>query len=199
MNEMTWQHVLQWEQLHAHECGQPTLLRFLGRPHELRWGTCRGVSMGRNGSVLETEWEREEHISGGWKDRDKEEGRSCSSKHVCACVYMCFNIYCMRSTCIRSYTYRKCGQMSVALCPCYVQSKLHNGEPWRWVGCVEMACVCSKGDESRGVVAGVHVCTYGRARACVQKVRGWLVCASGFVPDRERARDRERPRGRERV
>ena len=36
MNEMTWQHVLQWEQLHAHECGQPTLLRFLGRPDELR-------------------------------------------------------------------------------------------------------------------------------------------------------------------
>ncbi|KAK9797408.1 hypothetical protein WJX73_007122 [Symbiochloris irregularis] len=35
MNEMTWQHVLQWERLRAHECGQPTLLRFLGRPHEL--------------------------------------------------------------------------------------------------------------------------------------------------------------------
>ena len=36
MYEMTWQHVLQWEQLHCQECRNPTLLRFLGKPDELR-------------------------------------------------------------------------------------------------------------------------------------------------------------------
>ena len=36
MNEVTWQHVLAWEALHAGECGQPQLLRFCGRPDELR-------------------------------------------------------------------------------------------------------------------------------------------------------------------
>ncbi|KAK9805139.1 hypothetical protein WJX72_001482 [[Myrmecia] bisecta] len=35
MNEMTWQHVLHWEQLHSEECPQPTLLRFRGRPDDL--------------------------------------------------------------------------------------------------------------------------------------------------------------------
>jgi cytochrome c heme-lyase len=35
MNEVTWQHVLAWERLHAAECGQPQLLRFTGRPDEL--------------------------------------------------------------------------------------------------------------------------------------------------------------------
>ena len=38
MNEVTWQHVLAWEALHAGECGQPQLLRFCGRPDELRYG-----------------------------------------------------------------------------------------------------------------------------------------------------------------
>ena len=36
MNEMTWRHVLAWEQMHCAECSSPKLLRFLGRPHELR-------------------------------------------------------------------------------------------------------------------------------------------------------------------
>ena len=36
MNEMTWQRVLDWEALHAEHCGQPRLLRFRGRPDELR-------------------------------------------------------------------------------------------------------------------------------------------------------------------
>lgn len=33
---MTWQHVLAWERLHGGECGDPRLLRFTGRPDELR-------------------------------------------------------------------------------------------------------------------------------------------------------------------
>lgn len=36
MNEVTWQHVLAWERLHGGECGDPRLLRFTGRPDELR-------------------------------------------------------------------------------------------------------------------------------------------------------------------
>jgi cytochrome c heme-lyase len=35
MNEITWQQVARWESLHYSECGQSTLLRFLGRPDEL--------------------------------------------------------------------------------------------------------------------------------------------------------------------
>jgi len=35
MNEATWQHVALWEQLHRAECGEPKLMRFLGRPHDL--------------------------------------------------------------------------------------------------------------------------------------------------------------------
>ncbi|CAK0787317.1 hypothetical protein CVIRNUC_010535 [Coccomyxa viridis] len=35
MNEVTWQHVLAWEALHAGECADPQLLRFTGRPDEL--------------------------------------------------------------------------------------------------------------------------------------------------------------------
>ena len=37
MNEVTWQHVLAWEALHAGECANPQLLRFTGRPDELRY------------------------------------------------------------------------------------------------------------------------------------------------------------------
>ena len=35
MNEITWQEVRTWELLHREQCGQPTLLRFLGRPDDL--------------------------------------------------------------------------------------------------------------------------------------------------------------------
>ena len=35
MNEITWQDVRTWELLHKDECGEPTLLRFLGRPDDL--------------------------------------------------------------------------------------------------------------------------------------------------------------------
>jgi len=36
MNEMTWHQVRDWEQLHCTECQQAMLLRFQGRPHDLR-------------------------------------------------------------------------------------------------------------------------------------------------------------------
>jgi cytochrome c heme-lyase len=36
MNEVTWQHVMAWEALHVGECPNPQLLRFTGRPDELR-------------------------------------------------------------------------------------------------------------------------------------------------------------------
>ncbi|PNH04023.1 Cytochrome c-type heme lyase [Tetrabaena socialis] len=36
MNEATWQRVMLWESLHRTECDNPTLLRFQGRPHDLR-------------------------------------------------------------------------------------------------------------------------------------------------------------------
>jgi hypothetical protein len=36
MNEMTWRKVMDWEQLHCQECKYPTLLKFQGRPHDLR-------------------------------------------------------------------------------------------------------------------------------------------------------------------
>lgn len=36
MNEITWARVQQWESLHRHECSDPRLRRFLGRPHDLR-------------------------------------------------------------------------------------------------------------------------------------------------------------------
>jgi cytochrome c heme-lyase len=35
MNEITWQQVWSWEQLHRNECGQARLVRFLGRPDDL--------------------------------------------------------------------------------------------------------------------------------------------------------------------
>jgi hypothetical protein len=37
MNEATWQTVQDWEQLHCEECKHAQLLRFQGRPHDLRW------------------------------------------------------------------------------------------------------------------------------------------------------------------
>jgi hypothetical protein len=36
MNEMTWRKVMDWEQLHCQECKYPTLLKFQGRPNDLR-------------------------------------------------------------------------------------------------------------------------------------------------------------------
>lgn len=36
MNELTWRRVLEWEALHYETCGDPKLLRFLGKPHDLR-------------------------------------------------------------------------------------------------------------------------------------------------------------------
>jgi cytochrome c heme-lyase len=36
MNEMTWRKVQDWEQLHCQECQYPTLLKFQGKPHDLR-------------------------------------------------------------------------------------------------------------------------------------------------------------------
>ena len=46
MNEMTWQQVLRWEQLHRGAGAPPALLRFLGRPDDLspraRWRTLMG-------------------------------------------------------------------------------------------------------------------------------------------------------------
>lgn len=41
MNEMTWRKVMDWEQLHCQECKYPTLLKFQGKPHDLRW-VCLG-------------------------------------------------------------------------------------------------------------------------------------------------------------
>ena len=42
MNELTWQRVMDWEQLHREECRDPTLLRFEGKPDKLRctWLGC---------------------------------------------------------------------------------------------------------------------------------------------------------------
>jgi cytochrome c heme-lyase len=36
MNEKTWERVAEWEQLHCAECPDPRLLRFRGRPDDLR-------------------------------------------------------------------------------------------------------------------------------------------------------------------
>jgi hypothetical protein len=41
MNEMTWRRVMDWEQLHCEECKHATLLKFQGRPHDLRFGRQR--------------------------------------------------------------------------------------------------------------------------------------------------------------
>lgn len=38
MNEVTWKRVMDWEQLHCEACQYPTLLKFQGKPHDLRWG-----------------------------------------------------------------------------------------------------------------------------------------------------------------
>jgi cytochrome c heme-lyase len=35
MNELTWREVYAWEMLHKDECGDPSLVRFLGRPDDL--------------------------------------------------------------------------------------------------------------------------------------------------------------------
>lgn len=40
MNEVTWKHVADWEALHCDTCPYPTLLRFRGRPDDLRWVWC---------------------------------------------------------------------------------------------------------------------------------------------------------------
>lgn len=37
MNEITWGHVMAWESLHRDHCCSPSLLRFRGRPDDLRW------------------------------------------------------------------------------------------------------------------------------------------------------------------
>ena len=37
MNELTWRRVLEWEALHHDTCGDPKLLRFMGKPHDLRY------------------------------------------------------------------------------------------------------------------------------------------------------------------
>ena len=39
MNELTWQRVAVWEMLHRAECPSPSLLRFRGRPDDLRWAS----------------------------------------------------------------------------------------------------------------------------------------------------------------
>jgi hypothetical protein len=36
MNEVTWKRVMDWEQLHCDTCSYPTLLKFQGKPHDLR-------------------------------------------------------------------------------------------------------------------------------------------------------------------
>lgn len=43
MNEMTWRKVMDWEALHCEECKAATLLKFQGKPHDLR---CEGVGVG---------------------------------------------------------------------------------------------------------------------------------------------------------
>mmetsp|Transcript_10443 Transcript_10443/g.19023 ORF Transcript_10443/g.19023 Transcript_10443/m.19023 type:complete len:193 (-) Transcript_10443:94-672(-) len=37
-NERSWSAVLDWERLHQKSCATPSLLRFVGRPHDLSWG-----------------------------------------------------------------------------------------------------------------------------------------------------------------
>lgn len=49
MNEVTWSHVLAWESLHRDTCCDPALLRFRGRPDDLRWGFGGGICAGRRG------------------------------------------------------------------------------------------------------------------------------------------------------
>lgn len=39
MNEKTWQRVAEWEQLHCAECPDARLLRFVGRPDDVRSGS----------------------------------------------------------------------------------------------------------------------------------------------------------------
>ena len=48
MNELTWQRVMDWEQLHRDECCDPTLLRFQGKPDQLR---CAGLGCGHYNST----------------------------------------------------------------------------------------------------------------------------------------------------
>jgi cytochrome c heme-lyase len=43
MNEMTWRKVQDWEQLHCEECKYPTLLKFEGKPHDLRYTPSRAI------------------------------------------------------------------------------------------------------------------------------------------------------------
>jgi hypothetical protein len=49
MNEITWQRVQMWEMLHRQECPSPSLLRFRGRPDDLR---CAGAWGGRSPAPL---------------------------------------------------------------------------------------------------------------------------------------------------
>lgn len=44
MNELTWRRVLEWEALHHDTCGDPKLLRFMGKPHDLRYGKVQYVA-----------------------------------------------------------------------------------------------------------------------------------------------------------
>jgi hypothetical protein len=53
MNEATWQTVHDWEQLHCEECKHAQLLRFQGRPHDLRWASSSSSSSS-NGSTAAT-------------------------------------------------------------------------------------------------------------------------------------------------
>lgn len=43
MNEVTWNHVANWEQLHCQECAHSTLLHFQGRPDDLRCAQSPGL------------------------------------------------------------------------------------------------------------------------------------------------------------
>lgn len=57
MNELTWGHVLMWESLHRDTCCQPALMRFRGRPDDLRWAGVVGVGgRGLGGWRLSAVW-----------------------------------------------------------------------------------------------------------------------------------------------
>lgn len=56
MNERAWQTVAQWERLHAQECGNPRLMRFLGRPHDLSPKARMHVLMGGDAPFDRHDW-----------------------------------------------------------------------------------------------------------------------------------------------
>lgn len=66
MNEVTWKHVVDWEQLHCEECKYPTLLHFRGRPDDLR---SVGGSLGDPGSTglgsAPSLWQHQQQGGGG--------------------------------------------------------------------------------------------------------------------------------------